>query len=126
MLLHEMVHLYNLQNDIKDTSRGNGYHNKRFKEEAEKRSLNISCSPKIGWSDTKLNDEARQLVADKANATAFTLSRARAVDDGDMPAPKPKSSTRKYICPVCGAIIRSTKEVNVICGDCDVAFELAC
>lgn len=29
----------------------------------------------------------------------------------------------KYVCPECGAIIRATKEVNVVCGDCDVPFE---
>ena len=30
-----------------------------------------------------------------------------------------------YVCPKCGAIIRATKLVNVVCGDCDVAFEIA-
>ncbi len=29
----------------------------------------------------------------------------------------------KYVCPVCGTIIRATRQVNVKCGDCDVAFE---
>ena len=31
----------------------------------------------------------------------------------------------KYVCPKCGAIIRATKQVNVICGDCNVPFEQA-
>lgn len=31
-LLHEMCHLYNMVHDIKDCSRGNVYHNKRFRE----------------------------------------------------------------------------------------------
>ena len=34
-LLHEMVHYYNYENGIQDCSRGNTYHNKRFKEAAE-------------------------------------------------------------------------------------------
>ena len=38
-------------------------------------------------------------------------------------ATKTKQSSRKYVCPVCGCIIRATKEVHVICGDCNVEFE---
>jgi len=30
-----------------------------------------------------------------------------------------KSSSRKYVCPKCGMIIRATKKVKVICADCD-------
>lgn len=33
------------------------------------------------------------------------------------------SSSRKYVCPCCGAIIRATKEVHVICAECDVEFQ---
>lgn len=38
-------------------------------------------------------------------------------------AAKTKQSTRKYVCPMCGTIIRATKEVHVVCGDCEVEFE---
>ena len=34
-LMHEMAHLYNIQNEIKDTSRAGIYHNTKFKETAE-------------------------------------------------------------------------------------------
>ena len=30
-----------------------------------------------------------------------------------------KTSTRKYICPMCLQSVRATKIVNIICGDCD-------
>lgn len=36
-----------------------------------------------------------------------------------------KNRSIKYVCPVCGAIIRATKQVNVVCGDCNVAFNKA-
>ena len=36
-----------------------------------------------------------------------------------------KNRSIKYVCPKCGAIIRATKLVNVVCGDCNVAFEIA-
>ena len=35
-MLHEMVHLYNLQHEIQDCSRGGTYHNKKFRDEAQK------------------------------------------------------------------------------------------
>lgn len=34
-LIHEMVHLQNLQDGVQDTSRSGTYHNKKFKETAE-------------------------------------------------------------------------------------------
>lgn len=36
-IIHEMVHLYCREHDIKECSRNGVYHNKKFKEEAEKR-----------------------------------------------------------------------------------------
>ena len=36
-----------------------------------------------------------------------------------------KNRSIKYVCPKCGAIIRATKQVNVVCGDCNVPFERA-
>ena len=46
-LMHEMIHYWCHSQGIKDTSRGNTYHNKRFKEEAEKRGLIITSAPLI-------------------------------------------------------------------------------
>ena len=61
-LIHEMVHLHNLVNDIKDTSRGNTYHNSKFKEQAEKRGLIIQYADKIGWSVTSLSPYLMELL----------------------------------------------------------------
>jgi len=36
-----------------------------------------------------------------------------------------KNRSIKYVFPVCGAIIRATKQVNVVCGDCNAPFEKA-
>ena len=47
-LLHEMVHLYNIKQGVKDCSRGNAYHNRKFKVEAEKRGLKIDFDKRIG------------------------------------------------------------------------------
>lgn len=117
-LLHEMVHLWNLQNEVQDTSRGGTYHNKKFKQVAEEHGLIIEQHPKYGWTITTLNDEAKSFI-EGMNEKGFDIYRSK--------LPKIKaassSSSRKYVCPMCGLIIRATKEVNVICGDCGCEFE---
>ena len=36
-----------------------------------------------------------------------------------------KNRSIKYVCPQYEAIIRATRQVNVVCGDCNVPFEIA-
>jgi len=117
-LLHEMVHLYNLQIGVQDTSRSGTYHNKKFKEAAEQHGLIAESSGKYGYSSTKLNEEAAQFIS-QYSEKKFELFR--------KPVPKikgksSKQSSRKYVCPGCGLIIRATKEVHVICADCELEF----
>lgn len=47
--------------------------------------------------------------------------------NGTPIAPKTRkpSSTRKYICPCCGNSFRATKEINVMCMDCNEQFVIA-
>lgn len=115
-LLHEMVHLWNLQVGVQDTSRGGTYHNKRFKTEAEKRGLIIEKDAKYGWTITTLSPEATEFV-ESLGHTGFTLSRTK-MTKLEATKAKKKSSSRKYVCPVCGQSIRATKETNILCGDC--------
>lgn len=118
-LIHEMVHLLNLQNDIQDTSRSGLYHNKRFKKVAEEHGLIVKKSAKYGWCITKLSEEGLDYI-NSLDGKSFTLYRSK--------IPKVKSSSSsssiKYVCPGCGAIVRATKEVNVMCADCEVHFEI--
>ena len=60
-LLHEMAHLYNAVNNIKDCS-GGQYHNKRFKTAAEKFGLSVDKMPNRGWARTSLTDAAREQI----------------------------------------------------------------
>lgn len=119
-LLHEMVHLYNLQNQIQDVSRGNTYHNKRFKEVAEQHGLIIDKHPKYGWTLTALNEYAEQFI-EQMNHTGFSVYRD---SQAKIRAKKSsKQSSRKYVCPGCGLIVRATKEVHVQCMDCEMELE---
>ena len=121
-LVHEMVHQWCYEHDLKDTSRGNTYHNQVFKIEAEKRGLDISFDKRIGWSVTKPGDALlvmqRQGAFKDCEIELHRLGSSRRVATG-----KAKSSTRKYVCPGCGMSVRATKEVNIVCGDCEKAME---
>ncbi len=127
-LLHEMVHYWNYQNGIQDCSRGNTYHNKRFRTAAEERGLLVSHSDKYGWSHTVPGDALLQFCLDN-NLTDILINRNELMGlqiggtgthsgtPTTLIPPKP-SSTRKYICPCCGNSVRATKAVNIGCLDC--------
>ena len=63
-MIHEMVHLYCRENDIKETSRGGKYHNGRFKAEAEKRGLECYQCGQYGWN-TRPTDKLIEYAMDK-------------------------------------------------------------
>ena len=132
-LLHEMIHLYHLQNGVKDCSRGGTYHNKKFKVTAEACDLKIDYDPRIGWSITSPTEKLIELIIVQGwediciGRMDGYVSRGtgRGASSGNTEPPKPKktSSTRKYICPRCRMSVRATREVNLICGDCLVKME---
>lgn len=133
-LLHEMVHYYNYLNGIRDCSRGNTYHNRRFKEAAEARGLRVSHSDKYGWSHTEPGEELLDFVL--ANGlTDILISRnefsgfritGTGTHSGTAGAlPVKKSSSRKYICPCCGMSVRATRTVRIACLDCAEEMVLA-
>lgn len=111
-LIHEMVHLENLQLGIKDTSRSGTYHNKKFKASAESHKMIVEETSN-GWSCTKLSDELVTLISNYG-IMDFELYRKKSSVQSK------KSSTRRYVCPSCGIVIRATKEVRIICSDCDI------
>ena len=126
-LLHEMVHYYNYENGVQDCSRGNTYHNRRFKESAERHGLCVEHSDKYGWSHTSPSDDLLEFVMDN-NLTDILLNRNEysgfrivgtgahsGANGGILPR---TSSTRKYVCPCCGNSVRATKIVNIACLDC--------
>lgn len=129
-MVHEMVHLYNIAHDIQDCSRGGAYHNRKFRDEAERRGLVIGHHPTYGWTVTEPGDELLEYIIGQGwtdisinrdgswRPTASGGSKAGeggAMDGGEKPK---RSSTRKLVCPCCGQSVRATREVNILCGDC--------
>lgn len=134
-MLHEMVHLYNLQHEIQDCSRGGTYHNKKFRDEAQKHMLTIERHEKYGWTVTKPTEELIDYIINKGwedimmNRASFPFSisggrKGKSTGEDGTETTKPKSNSRKNVCPKCKTIIRATRAVNVVCGDCDIPFEL--
>lgn len=119
-LIHEMVHLHNAINGIQDTSRSGTYHNKIFKTEAENHGLEVQHDNSTGWSRCKMHPSlVKKVYTYGINESAFTF--ARLSTPGKE---KKKTSLRRYVCPGCETIIRATKDVNVICADCNQKFNL--
>lgn len=75
-LLHEMVHLQNLQDNVQDTSRSGSYHNRKFKETAEAHGLTVEKGEKYGWHKTALNPQAEAFVK-SLGKSGFCLVRPR-------------------------------------------------
>ena len=124
-LLHEMAHLYNLEHDIQDVSNNGYYHNMKFKATAEAHGLHIEKHAKYGWTVTTLAPEAEAWIKTTLGEAGIHASRLQI--EGGSKGGNTKSINRsiKYVCPCCGTIIRATREVNVICGDCGEPFERA-
>ena len=131
-LVHECVHLWNLQNGVQDCSRGGQYHNKRFKALAEQCDLQISFDPRIGWSITDPTDALCEFILEQG-WTDIHMSHIewrytpRGTDTGSTTRKPAGSSSNshsiKYMCPCCKNSVRATKAVNIKCADCDMTMQ---
>lgn len=121
-LVHEMCHQYCQERDLKDTSRSGTYHNKTFREVAEAHGLSISYDKRIGWSETK---PGKGLLAMEERGAFAQVENSLHRKGGARkdPATRAASSTRKYVCPDCGMSVRATREVRVMCMDCELQME---
>jgi len=138
-LCHEMVHYYCALHGIQDTSQGGRYHNKNFKREAETRGLMIQQAKYIGWSVTSPSDTFIQVLRTNGIEKPLDINRdgermymgfvggtsaGQTGTAGMMPVDtkKKKSSTRRYQCPCCGNRLRATKDIRVMCMECNEQY----
>ena len=133
-MCHEMLHYLAFIHNIKDTSRGNTYHNKRFKLLAETHGLIVEHSEKYGWSHTSpgdamldfvLKNELTDILINRNEFYGFQIPGTGAHNGTTTPPPSKPSNSKKYQCPCCKNSVRATKVVNIICGDCGLKMELA-
>lgn len=135
-LLHEMVHLWNIQNGVQDTSRGGYYHNKAYKLAAEAHGLKVAFSTSYGWNDTSLSEEALEFVRtfpdmqfDLYRLSRHYLAKAYGSCDPESDADEISGKIKKqihykYQCPICRANCRATKKIQITCGKCGQPFAL--
>lgn len=133
-LLHEMVHYHNYQNSVQDCSRGNTYHNRRFRDAAEERGLIVQHHERYGWSMTSpgnrilefvLENDLSDILINRNEFAGFQITGTGIHSGTYTPLLPKKSSTRKYVCPCCGNSVRATKMVNIACMDCKKQMVLA-
>lgn len=129
-LLHEMAHQYNdTILNIQDCSRGGTYHNKLFKRTAEAHGLIVTRSEKYGWSATApsdylldwiLENDIKEIKINRNEYAGIRIAGGNSTANGGVaPAGSAsRNSSRRYVCPCCHTIIRATKAVNILCGDC--------
>ncbi len=131
-LVHEMTHMYNdIILNIQDTSRNGTYHNKLFAKQAEARGLIVTRSEKYGYAHTAPDDSLLEWVLEHDELREIDICRsnpmytavgvgAKSSNGGAVtpPTTNKNSHSRRYICPCCHTIVRATKAVNLICGDC--------
>ena len=133
-MLHEMVHLAQLQSGVKGTSRGGQYHNVRFKAAAEACDLKVSYDPRIGWSITEPTDELLELILEQGwteikmtrndGMTATGIGGSNPNAGNGLPPLKPKGNSQKIQCPCCGASVRATRAgLRILCMDCGVQMQ---
>ncbi len=137
-MLHEMVHIYHLMHGIQDCSRGNTYHNKKFRDKAESVGLIITYDKRIGWSITQPSDELVLYICNQGwQEILLTRNESFSFSPIGTPLPtgsdpdnesahtkiKKPSSTRKYICPTCSQSVRATRDTLIICGYCTELME---
>ena len=119
-LLHEMVHLNCMENGISDTCQNGRYHNGNFKKECEARDLTVEYDRANGHAYTSPTDAFTEKI--KAAGIDMSIKFARI-----LPTKRAKAARVMftYTCPKCGQTFRSAENLNIKCGDCDVAMERA-
>ena len=117
-LIHEMVHHACALQGIKDTSRGNKYHNKRFKEQAELAGLECQNDQKVGWAYTSLGERATRAKEElKPKPELFKYLRF-----GEE-TKKRKKKLKKWKCDCYSVWSEASNEIKAVCQQCGQEFD---
>ena len=140
-LVHEMVHLYNCQEGIKDTAARSDRHNKKFGATCSLIGLANKADEYLGWTThcpwNESSDELHELLDAYREEGRPELLQVNRMDEkgviwkpgkgeegagsegaGTSTPKKRKSNQIKYVCPHCGTSVRATKQVRIMCADC--------
>lgn len=120
-LAHEMVHFYNQLREVKDSS--DKVHNKKFKNEAEQRGLLCHKDPKVGWVTTPTT-EFVTYVSEEVRPNNDSFAYFRQIPPAIASDKETKKTVFKYKCPECELEVKGKKDIDVMCGKCEVHLEI--
>ena len=113
-LIHEMVHYHNASLNISDCN-AHQYHNRKFKERAERYGLNVYLRGRQGWSATALSDSLKKTIDKiKVNRKIFNLYRKMNISNPTI------TKMIKYTCGC--TIVRCATSLNAKCKSCGNDF----
>ncbi|AGR42145.1 SprT-like domain-containing protein [Spiroplasma diminutum] len=124
VLVHEMVHQYNYENDIKDVE-NNQRHNKNFKKVAQDiAKLNVVKSSKQGFSQTSATPELINFIEKKLDFNKQLFKKMIHKDALEY-QPRGYNKNNRYICEGCETIINNSREIplRIKCLDCNKDFK---
>jgi len=138
-IIHENIHFYCRTNNILEVSNNGRYHNKKFKELAEKCGLTCTLHPTCGFNtDNKLSPKLIDLLLKNFKESdlekLFKVSRPVKQAAPKTPQTDPltgepietgtegrrggtNNNLTAYICPICGQKMRAGKNANFLCGN---------
>ena len=85
------------------------------------RDLEIGYDRTVGFSHTNPTEAFKKTLEDNGFVLEVPFARV-------MPEEKAKAEREKphrYVCPVCGQEVKTTADLSLICGICEVAMERA-
>ena len=117
ILVHELVHIWNAQNNINDCS-SNQYHNLKFKSKSEEVGLEVTKGQR-GWAYTKVaKGGVAEKLYKKLKLKKDTFSIARAVIPSKAKAP---TKNKKWNCGCTN--VRCAVKLVAVCGECGNQFQ---
>lgn len=107
-LLHELAHAFNYEHEIKDVSDGGRYHNKDFRNTAERMGLSIEKADRIGFSVTTVPAETTSVWGAEINDLERSLKTWRR-SVTELAAAKKTSKKYTMVCYSCNDPVVTTK-----------------
>jgi len=124
-ICHELIHLYNLEFKVQDTSRNGTYHNEQFADVCNCLKLVTTKDKKYGYGiqvpmgewKQEIIDAYNLVLQDVADVQHLICSLAEKIPSAAK-KDKKKSNQIKYSCPMCKASFRSTSRIKSACLEC--------
>ena len=121
VLQHELCHYANKLKDIKDCS--GKVHNKRFREMAETKDLEVEKDKRVGYGITSATERLKDFIENEIKPDESLFKYYRIIPEGPKKDEEEKKKFIAYVCPVCGKEAKGEEGMALMCAECEVALE---